>query len=266
MASRLTILLLVVLSALQAPAKQLEPATVAAFDQYVELSEKRINSGISLWIDGLPPEQRNAGYFRLRGGEVLTRKLETTDAGRTIPVPNALIHHWIGAVFIPGTTLEKTLKFLQDYDDQSKYYAPEVENSKLLSQSGNDFKVYLRLREKKVVTVVLDTEYDVRYRTLGNDGATARSYSTRIAEVLNPGEADESERPVGDDNGFMWRLNSYWTFLPRDGGVFVQLEAISLTRDVPMGLGWLIRPFISSIPKESLAFTLMRTRQALSAK
>jgi hypothetical protein len=45
--------------------------------------------------------------------------------------------------------------------------------------------------------------------------------------------------------------------------VYVQLEAISLTRDIPDGLGWLIRPFVTSIPRESLAFTLTRTREAL---
>jgi hypothetical protein len=64
----------------------------------------------------------------------------------------------------------------------------------------------------------------------------------------------------------MWRLNSYWRFQQRDGGVYVQLEAISLTRDIPTGLGWLITPFITSIPKESLAFTLTRTRQVLVQK
>jgi len=62
----------------------------------------------------------------------------------------------------------------------------------------------------------------------------------------------------------MWRLNSYWRFLQRDGGVYVQLEAISLTRDIPAGLGWLVKPFVTSIPRESIEFTLSRTRRSLA--
>jgi hypothetical protein len=117
-----------------------------------------------------------------------------------------------------------------------------------------------------VVTVVLDSEYDVHYFHLDAARAGSRSYSTRIAEVENQGKSDEREKPVGDDNGFLWRLNSYWRFWERDGGVYIQLEAISLTRDIPAGLGWLIQPFITSIPEESLRFTLGRTQAALSAK
>jgi len=103
----------------------------------------------------------------------------------------------------------------------------------------------------------------VTYRILAPDRAVSDSYSTRIAEVENAGGANESEKPVGDDHGFLWRLNSYWRFLERDGGVYVQLEAISLTRDIPTGLNWLVSPFVTSIPKESLVFTLARTREAL---
>jgi hypothetical protein len=187
-------------------------------------------------------------------------RLETLDRGRTIPVPRGMIHHWIGTTFIPGVTLAQTVAFLQDYDNQYKFYAPDVERSRLVARDGNNFKVFLRLRKK---IAILDTEYDVKYSWLSAHQATARSVSTRITEVENVGQKNESKRPVGDDNGFMWRLNSYWRFAERDGGTYVQLEAISLTRDIPVGLGWLIGPFISSIPKESLEFTLGRTRQAL---
>jgi hypothetical protein len=249
-------------------AKKLTPEAVAAFNHYVALSERRMASEVSgggpfFWPDGLPARERDAMYARLRRGEVVTQQIATLEQGQPIPVPDGLIHHWLGAVFIPGATLARTIAFLQDYDNQYKHFAPDVERSKLLGRSGNDFKVYLRLRRKKIVTVVLNTEYAVRYTILGKDRASARSYSTRIAEVQNAGQGNESEKPVGDDNGFMWRLNSYWRFWEKDGGVYLQLEAISLTRDIPAGLGWLVRPFITSVPKESLAFTLSRTRQAL---
>lgn len=259
--------ILLVTSLQFAAAEQLKPETAAAFDQYVLPSEQRmsqeLNSGLFLRVDGLPLQQRSAGLAQLRNGEVIVERQQTLDHGAQISVPGGLIHHWIGTVFIPGATLTKTLAFLQDYDNQYKGYSPDVQGSKLLRHNGDDFKVYLRLRKHKVITVVLDTEYDVKYSLLGPERATSYSRSTRITEVENAGKPDEAQKPVGHDSGFLWRLNSYWRFLERDGGVYVQLEAISLTRDIPTGLNWLIGPFVSSIPKESLEFTLTRTRDAL---
>jgi hypothetical protein len=254
------------IACLSAAAEQLKPETVAAFDHYVELSEKQMSSVPFLRIDGLPPPERDADLARLKAGEIITGRLQTRDHGQPITVPGGLIHHWIGTIFIPGATLNQTLTFLQDYDNQYKFYAPDVQQSKLIKRDGDHFRIFLRLRKTKVVTVILNTEYDVTYTRLDAGRATSDSRSIRIAEVENAGKPNQSEKPVGNDSGFMWRLNSYWRFQQRDGGVYVQLEAISLTRDIPTGLGWLISPFISSIPKESLVFTLTHTRKALAQK
>jgi hypothetical protein len=250
-----------------AVAEQLKSETAAAFEHYVQLSEQRmateLTSGPFLRLDAIRPQERDASSERLKKGEVITERLQTLDGSQPVLVPGGLIHHWMGTVFIPGATLEQTLAFLQDYDNQYKFYGPEVQQSKLIRRNGTDFQIFLRLKKTKVVTVILDANYDVKYTLFAPDRATSDSYSTRIAEVENPGKPDESEKPVGNDSGFLWRLNSYWRFLQRDGGVYVQLEAISLTRNIPTGLGWLISPFITSIPKESLVFTLTRTRHAL---
>ena len=251
-------------------ADQLKPETVQAFDHYVELSEQRmaseLRSGRFLRVDDLPPNLRDAEYTRLKNGEVVIARLGTEEQGHSLSVPGGLVHHWIGTVFIPGTTLVRTLAFLEDYNQQYKFYFPEVQQSRLLEHDGNHFSVFLRLRKTKVVTVILNTEYDVRYVPLAPDRAASYSYSRRIAEVENAGKPNQSEKPVGNDSGFLWRLDSYWRFLEREGGVYVQLEAISLTRDIPPGLGWLIGPFVTSIPKESLEFTLTRTREGLVPK
>ena len=261
---------LAALAALVSPAafgEQLKPETVAGFDGYVRLSEQRMageeQSGTFLEIDSLPAAQSDVVRAKLKNGDVVIDHLETREDSLVVAVPEGLVHHWIGTVFVPGATLAQTIAFLQDYDNQAKYYAPDVERSRLVSKNGNEFKVFLRLRKHKVVTAVLDTNYDVTYRSLGEDRAVCRSVSTRIAEVENPGDKNESEKPVGDDSGFMWRLNSYWRFEQRDGGTYVQLEAISLTRDIPAGLSWLVGPFVNSIPRESLEFTLERTREGL---
>jgi hypothetical protein len=247
-------------------AAELKPATVAAFDHYVQLTEQRMATELPvtfLHIDGLATDQRDAGYSRLRAGEVIIEKLQTLENGKPIPVPSGMIHHWYGVAFVKGATLQKTLAFLQDYDHQDRYYAPDVQRSKLLLRNDLDFKIFLRLRKHKVVTVLLNTEYDAKYMTLDPSRSTSLARSTRIAEVENADKPDGPEKPVGNDSGYLWRLYSYWHFFERDGGVYIQLEAISLTRGIPTGFGWLVLPFVSSIPRESLTFTLTRTRDAL---
>jgi hypothetical protein len=247
---------------------ELKPETIAAFNHYVQLSEQRmrndLQSGSFLWTEGLPIQQGETLSERLKRGEVVIEKLETLERGASMAVPGGLIHHWVGIVFIPGATLKQTLALLQDYDGHSRIYAPRVVRSKLIQHNGDDFKFSLRLRETKIVTVVLDTDYDVHYVRMDSKRAYSRSYSTRVAEVESAGQPGEHEKPTGNDSGFLWRLNSYWRFCERDGGVYVQLEAVSLTRDIPEGVGWLIRPFVTSIPRESLEFTLERTRAALN--
>ena len=255
-------LMLLVLSVEGTRAAELQPQTVQAFDRYIRQAEARIDQrvrpgGQFLWADEDPQ----------RAAQVRAGKAAIANAGGdgTVAVPDGLIHDWIGAVFIPGTNLTRTLAFLQDYDHNRDYYKPEVMASRLISRDGNNFKVYLRLMKKKVVTAILDTDYDIRYFALDKTRSYSRAYSTRIAEVENAGQQNEHTLPPGNDHGFLWRLDSYWRFEERDGGVYVECEAISLTRSIPTGLGWLIEPIIRSLPRESLENTLVQTRRALTA-
>jgi hypothetical protein len=252
----------------RAEASELKPEAVAGFDRYIRLTEQRLQTELRpgaafLWVDGLPEARRNDAYTQLQRDEVLASRLETPDSSGDLRVPGALIHHWVGTVFIPGASLQQVLTLLKDYDHHAVYFRPEVAKSKTLERTGEDFKVHLRLTRKKIVTVVLDTEYEVHYEQLDAVRAQSRSYSTRIAEVVHPGESSERQMPPGKDNGFLWRLYSYWRFLDSGRGVYVQCEAVSLTRDVPTGLHWMIAPFIESIPKESLEFTLRSARAAV---
>jgi hypothetical protein len=194
-------------------------------------------------------------------------RLQTHEAsGSVIEAPDGLIHHWIGAVFVRHANLQQVVALVQDYDHHQDIYKPTVARSKLISRDGNNFKMFYRLREKKIITVTLDTNHDVQYFPLDSTHCRSRSVSTRIAEVANADQSGEYEKPVGQDGGFLWRMNSYWRFEQKDGGVYVESESISLTRDIPIGLGWLIKPFVSSIPRESLLFTLSATRSAVEAR
>jgi hypothetical protein len=262
-----TALVLGSLSISGARAVELKPETVQAFERYIRGAEARLGQrldqsmapgGKFLWTD---EEPRRAD--RIRQGRLVIENRAAQDTQGAIAVPGGLIHDWIGAVFIPGVKLAKTLALLQDYGHNQDNYKPEVLASRLVARKGNDFKVYLRLMKKKVITVILDTDYDVRYFPLEGGRCYSRVYSTRIAEVENAGQPDERLLPPGQDDGFLWRLYSYWRFQERDGGVYVECEAISLTRAIPAGLGWLIQPIITTLPRESLENTLRETRAAL---
>jgi len=254
-----------------AEAAEPKPEAVQGFDRYVQLTEQRMQTELRpgaafLWVDGLPEARRNSVYEQLQRGEVVSGRIKTRDSSGELRTPAALIHHWLGTVFIPGASLEQVLTLLEDYDHHAEYFGPEVAKSKTLEHTGNDFKVYLRLARRKIVTVVLDSEYEVHYEQLDAARAQSRSYSTRIAEVEHAGDPREVQLRSGDDHGFLWRLNSYWRFFETGRGVYVQCEAVSLTRDIPTGLSWLIAPFIESIPKESLEFTLRSTRATVLGK
>ena len=180
-------------------------------------------------------------------------------------MPDGIIHHWLGAVFVPDASLDQAIALLQDYDHHAEIYAPAVNQSKVLARDGDSFRVLLRFFMKKVLTVVVDGEHQARFTRLGPDRAHSRVVSTRLNEVEDPGTAQERLKPEGRDGGYLWRINSYWRFLERDGGTYIQCETITLSRRIPIGLGWLVGPFVTSIPKDSLEFTLTTTRQTLLA-
>jgi hypothetical protein len=250
----------------------LKPATVEAFERYVKATEARIDKELShpetfLYIDTLPEPRRAAARARLKRGEIYMERLKTLDAsGREMKAPDALIHHWVGAVFVPGASLRQTLELVEDYDRHQDIYKPEVVRSKLVQRIGNDFKIYYRLRKKKVLTLTYNTEHDVHYFPVDATHCHSRSYTTRIAEVEDADTPQEREKPVGHDRGFLWRLYSYWRFEEREGGTYLECESVSLTRDIPLVVSWLVKPFVTDIPKESLQMTMGSTRSALLAR
>ena len=249
---------------------KLKSETQEAFERYVKLAEARNEAELKrgtnlLWVDGLPAEEREKAYAALKRGEVKLKKLEILDNGKPIECPRGMIHHWTGVVFIPSAKVEEVLGVLEDYDRHSVYYAPDVERSRIESRDGEHFRIFLRFRRHKIITVVLNTEHDVQYFHDGPGKAHSRSSAVRIAEVENAGKSDEREKTPGDDGGFMWQMETWWRMEEGDGGVYVQSEVASLTRDIPTGLGWMIRPFVTDIPKETLTFTLEGTRKAVEA-
>jgi hypothetical protein len=264
----LCILALLALSGGTISAAELRPQTAAAFDRYVDAAERRMSAEVKsptsfIWTDTLDAARQQDVRGRLRRGEVVTERLRIAEK---IDVPDALVHHWVGLVFIPAAHLGDAVRLMQDYDRHASLFAPNVVQSKILERHGNRFRVFLRFYMKKVISVTLNTENDAEFVTVAPDRVYSTIRSTRVSEVEDAGTPAEKELPPGQGHGFMWRLNTYWRFLERDGGTYVQCESITLSRDVPFGLGWVIKPFITEVPKDSLTFTLERVRTALSRR
>ena len=254
-----------------APPTAFKPKTMEAFATYVQATDVRNVSELQkgkdlLWVDTLAQTARDRAYKSLGHGELQIERRTTGGDGHAIPCPEGMIHHWEGLVFIPGVHVDEVLQILEDYDHHSSYYAPDVTESKLESREGQHFRVFLRFRRQKVITVVLNTEHDVRYFRDGPDRAHSRSSATHIAEVDNPGKSNQHEKPREDDGGFLWGMETWWRMEEKDGGIYLQSEVVSLTRDIPAGLAWMIGPFVTSIPKDTLAFTLEATRKAVLAQ
>lgn len=254
--------LLVLLAAMPVavPAAQLQPETIEAFEKHVAATDQRRQERVDgrapfLWTN-VSADQRQ----RLRNGELV---IQPRQGKGDIAVEKGIIHHWIGGVFVAGRSAADALALLRDFDAYKQVYSASVEESRTIQRSGNVSKAYLRLRKHRIVTVVLNTEYEVEFKRVDEQRWHSRSVSTRIAQVKDPGEPRERELPVGDDGGYLWRIVTLWRFEEADGGVYLECEVLGLTRGVPYGLGWLIRPIIRSFPRESLTETLLDTRNAL---
>jgi hypothetical protein len=263
------LLLLCVLAWCQAAsAAELKQKTTTAFDRYVAATEARFANelrpgGTFLYVDGLSADAKAKAYEQLKQGEVLVEKLETKAPGVSSDVPDGMVHHWVGLIFIPGATLASTLPIVKDYDRRAELYKPDVSASRTIAHNGDDYKMFLRLHQKKFTTVDFNTTYDVHWGQVDPTKVFSNSISTRIAEVKDPARPDGEELPIGSGHGYLWRLNTYWRFEEKDGGVYLQCEALSLTRDMPTGLGWLLKPLVTSIPKQSLNRALGQTRKVV---
>lgn len=249
-------------------AATLAPETAAAFQRYVTLTEQRIIGEVEsrdrfLWIDTLPQDRRAELQRGLQQGGVVIERQQTRDGSASIDVPDGLIHHWVSVVFVPKANAAQAVALMQDYDRHPRYFAPAVVATKILAHEGSRFKVAIRFQVKKVITVTVDTENDAEFFQLAPDRAHSRLRSTRVTEISDAGTPKERAKPAGEENGFMWNLNTYWRFLERDGGTYIQCESVSLSRDVPFALGWIIRPIITQMPRESLMFTMGQARKAL---
>lgn len=252
-------------------AAELKPATVDAFERYRRIAEATIEQDASssdrfLHVFHGDAAARAKADVLLRRGEVAVDRLRATDNGRRIEVPDGLIHHWIGSIFVPNVSLRTAVAVLQDFDQHADLFRPNIQRSKILEHDTDRFRITLRFYMKKIVAVTVDTESLVEFTPRGPDRETSAIRSVRVNEIEAAGTSEERQKPDGHGGGYMWRMNTYWRFLERDGGTYIECEALTLSRSVPTGLGWLIGPVVSSIPRDMLTSALQATRRSLVAR
>ena len=242
-------------------AVQLRPETLAAFEAYIREAEAAMDETLEgprfLWCDAEAKRSE-----QVRQGKIIA---EFCAGKGPAKVPSGLIHDWVGAAFAPGGTVAGLLAVIQNYDNHKNTYRPEVIESKLLNRNGSHFQIYLRVLKKKIITVVIDSEHDVHYYVVDPLRQGCRSRTTRTSEVDDAGTPRERVKAPDTGYGFLWRLNSYWRFLERDGGVYMECRAVSLTRDIPTVFRLIVGPMVRSLPRDALIHTLRATREAVVA-
>jgi hypothetical protein len=255
------ILLAALFSPVQTIAADLKPETIQAWNGYVRAADERNLKHVSqgapfLAIDALPSEAA-----KLRQGDILA---SPTASNVPIKVPAGLIHDWTGAIFIPNTTLRDVFQVVRDYGQYKTVYHPSVVSAKPLETGEWEDRFSLVLMNKSFFAKsALDSDYHSTFIRLDDQRWYSISETTRIQEIAEYGGPSQYLIPEDHGTGIIWRLHSIARYQERDGGVYVELEAIALSRDIPGGLRWMVEPIVRRVSRSSLVVSLQETADAV---
>jgi hypothetical protein len=223
-------LLIGLFSGLQAA--DLKPETSAAFDRYVKLTEDGFakNQGFEnfLWLDH-HPDQKSLVWLQ----QSVVAPLQTLDQGKEIEIPDGVIQHWLGVVYLEGADADHVRGLLMNFDGWKDFFKQQVSASKVTKHEGDNYDFSLRFYRKQLSTVVLNANETAKYTLIDPLHWTLASHSTHIGEVEHPKNKKklDQERSPEEAAGYMWRLNFYFRVQQSDNGVYVELEVISLARE-----------------------------------
>lgn len=224
----------------------LEPKTLRAFEEFVRSLDARMTARAA------SPESlagRPGGIFK-------------NDAGAE--VGHGMVHDWSAVSFVPGARKERAVAVLEDFPRHASIY-PEVLEGRIEQREANRILAFHRLRKKKILEVNLEARYRLDVLPSPANRYASRSVATEIAEVSDAGTDKERRLPPGHDHGFLWRLQTYWTLEETPQGLWLEVRSVSLTRDVPAGLGWILKPIVRDLPRESLEALMEATKKAILA-
>jgi hypothetical protein len=268
---RMTVLwpyiLIILIAAARVQAADLQPDTLKAWSESVEITERRVAQELSSSRGFLALDFQDRAHAARERKDVLSGKIPIKQVspdfnGKSIDVPDGTLQHWRGSILIPGVTLGFVLSRLQNPTAEDAKQE-DVLDSRVLEQTPEQIRLYLKLQRSSIVTVAYNTEHLVQYKRNGAGRASSRSIATKIAEIERLSGNLEKEKPEGHDRGFLWKMNSYWRYQQVDEGVIVELESMTLSRSVPGVIRPVVNPIIHSIAKESMERTLQSMRDRL---
>jgi hypothetical protein len=253
--------MLVYLGSLVAPTlsqgAELREYTLVYWNAYLDAARPQMTSQTPfLWVDQKPERLQ-----RVRGGEILVSSVGKQNPK---PVDSGLIHDWVGAAFLPNATIKDVLSAARNYSNYKEYYKPTVVASKLLSSYGPCEKYSMRVVNKEVVAeTALDMEYETCYFRIDDRRWYSIAHTTRVQEIRHHDGPDEQELPPDHGSGYVWRLYSVARFEQRDGGTYVEVEAIALSRDIPFAVRWMVNPIVRRVSRNSMLVSLQQMKEAV---
>ena len=251
--------LLLLLAAGCLPAAELKQDTLRAWDEYMQAlgieRENRIAGNCPfLSIDESPDL-----WLRIKQNELV---ITNRDPRR---VPQGMIHHWLGAVFIPNRTLDQAMGVLTNYEGCSEVYKQLLKSCSVLQRDGDDIELKAVAVQKVVsVTAAAATDNQIHVLRLDSKRAYITSSAIRIQEIANYGQANEHPFPEDRRPGYVWRAVVHERVEERDGGVCVELESVALSRGIPFEFRWLTKPLTDELPRKMMVAVLKDIRGALA--
>lgn len=261
MAKAAQISLLLITLPFCASAAELKQETIHAWNEYVQnvllCMQERLQSGQPfLWTDELPE----------RGQQVRSGDIVVAPQSPHVPirVPSGLIHHWVGAAFLPETKLDDVLNTVRDYASYKDFYHPYVLEATAVRQTSMEDQFSMLLMNRTVLTkTALETEWRSTYIQVDPRRYYSISQSLRVQEIDNYGRPSERKLPADQGSGYIWRFYNITRFQERDGGVYVENEVVALSRDIPPALGWVVDPIVRRVSRSSLVTSLRQTQNAV---
>jgi hypothetical protein len=258
-------LALVLFASAPAPANasELKPETVNAWNAYVRNADLHMKERVEgktsfLWTDESADRRQRVGRGEIPVAPVLSHG--------TQKVPDGLIHHWIGGVFIPGATIDSLSAVMQNYDAYKDFYKPVVVDSRTIGCTSLNPTFWMRWQTKVLfITAAIEGQYQAHHVRVDSRRGYDISDSIVVQEIENYGRAGERLLPDGTGSGYVWRLHSIARYEQREGGVDLELEAIALTRDIPASVRWFVNPIVNHLSTNSLTATLQQTRDAVNS-
>ncbi len=240
---------------------ELRTCTLEAWDAHVQAARSRMEDRLGHARPFLWAQESEQRMRFMRGGGIL---VEPMGSNGRIVVAGGLIHHWIGAVFVPGVTASQVLAKLDDYEKYQNFYKPSVIEARVLARNGDKCRFSMRWTKRvSLATSVIDADYESICFRSRLDRWWSVSRSTRIQEVEHCGRADERLQPIGIGSGYIWRLYSITRVMEVDRGAVIEVEAMVLSRDIPPAVAWLVNPIVNRTSRNTLLTTLTQTREAV---